>query len=168
MILYLILCVAAATAVEIEQVAPQPPDRSTPVEPTVRPPTRVPEELLPSAGVKISALREELGRPSGRVETRASSPVEALGPQVPPAGEPGFTPMTVRPSLTNAEEVRQALLREYPAVLRAAGIGGVATLWVHIDVNGVVSSTRIFESSGFEALVSRDRTLRGSCASARP
>jgi TonB family protein len=65
---------------------------------------------------------------------------------------PGFTPMTVRPTLTNVDEVQRALVREYPAVLRDAGIGGVVTVWCFIGTNGIVEQTRVFESSGFEAL----------------
>jgi TonB family protein len=65
---------------------------------------------------------------------------------------PSFTPMTVRPQLTNVEEVQRVLMREYPAVLRDAGIGGAPVLWLFIGTNGVVENTRVYESSGFEAL----------------
>lgn len=68
------------------------------------------------------------------------------------AFEPAFTPMTVRPVLTNAAVVRDVLLTEYPALLRDAGIGGTAVLWIHIAASGQVDNTRVFESSGFEAL----------------
>jgi protein TonB len=66
--------------------------------------------------------------------------------------EPAFTPMTVRPSLTNAADVSSALMREYPAVLRDAGIGGAPVVWIHITTNGDVDDARIHQSSGFEAL----------------
>ena len=65
---------------------------------------------------------------------------------------PSFTPMTVRPSITNVPEVQAALVREYPAVLRDAGIGGVTTLWLFIGTTGQVEQTRVFESSGFDAM----------------
>jgi protein TonB len=65
---------------------------------------------------------------------------------------PTFTPMTVRPTLTNADEVSRVLMREYPAVLRDAGIGGAPVLWLFIGTNGQVETTRVYESSGFEAL----------------
>jgi protein TonB len=65
---------------------------------------------------------------------------------------PGFTPMTVRPTLTNSEEVQRVLMREYPAVLRDAGIGGAPVLWLYIGTNGRVERTQVQETSGFEAL----------------
>lgn len=65
---------------------------------------------------------------------------------------PGFTPMTVRPTLTNVEEVQRVLMREYPAVLRDAGIGGAPVLWLFIGTTGAVERTQVQESSGFDAL----------------
>jgi TonB family protein len=70
----------------------------------------------------------------------------------PVAAEPRFTPMTVRPVLTNAGEVSRAMTREYPTLLRDAGIGGAPLLWLHIDETGAVDGMRIHESSGYEAL----------------
>jgi protein TonB len=66
--------------------------------------------------------------------------------------EPHFTPMTVRPVLTNATVVRDVLIAEYPPLLRDAGIGGAPVVWIHIATTGEVDDARIFESSGFEAL----------------
>ena len=66
--------------------------------------------------------------------------------------EPHFTPMTVRPVLTNATVVGDALLAEYPPLLRDAGIGGAPVVWIHIATTGEVDDARVFESSGFEAL----------------
>jgi protein TonB len=65
---------------------------------------------------------------------------------------PGFTPMTVRPQLLNVEEVQRVLMREYPAVLRDAGIGGAPVLWLYIGTDGQVQRTQVNETSGFEAL----------------
>lgn len=65
---------------------------------------------------------------------------------------PGFTPMTVRPTLRNVEEVQRVLMREYPAVLRDAGIGGTPVLWLFIGTTGVVERTQVQETSGFDAL----------------
>jgi len=67
-------------------------------------------------------------------------------------GEPEFTPMTVRPQLQNVQEVQEVLMREYPAVLREAGIGGAPVMWLHINQSGVVDATRVHTSSGLEAL----------------
>ncbi|MBM4185639.1 MAG: energy transducer TonB, partial [Gemmatimonadetes bacterium] len=65
---------------------------------------------------------------------------------------PGFTPMTVRPTLTNVEDVQTVLMREYPPVLRDAGIGGAPVLWLFIGTDGRVQRTQVQETSGFEAL----------------
>jgi protein TonB len=37
-------------------------------------------------------------------------------------------------------------------VLRDAGIGGAPVLWLFIGTDGRVETTRVYESSGFEAL----------------
>ena len=46
----------------------------------------------------------------------------------------------------------RALEREYPPLLRDAGIGGTANIWFFIDENGRVQDTRIQESSGHQQL----------------
>jgi TonB family protein len=69
-----------------------------------------------------------------------------------PGEEPTFTPMTVRPRLTNAEDVRQALERHYPPLLRDAGIGGTAVVWFLIDTEGAIERLQIYHSSGHDAL----------------
>ena len=66
--------------------------------------------------------------------------------------EPGFTPMTVPPSLTNEREVRRALEREYPAILRDAGIGGRVLVHFFIDEEGIVRRTLVAATSGHASL----------------
>ena len=65
---------------------------------------------------------------------------------------PAFTPMTVRPRLSNQQAVVQALSDHYPPLLRDAGIGGATNVWFFIDADGTVQQTRINESSGYDAL----------------
>jgi TonB family protein len=65
---------------------------------------------------------------------------------------PVFTPYTVSPTLLNREEAAHALVKNYPAILRNAGIGGVALLWFFIDDDGRVLRTLLKESSGQELL----------------
>jgi periplasmic protein TonB len=87
--------------------------------------------------------------------TFEDNPIENLPP--PPAGDqdlsaaPVFTPMTVRPALTNTRTVQQALMRHYPPLLRDAGIGGTVQVWFFIDENGRVRNTRINQTSGYDA-----------------
>ena len=65
---------------------------------------------------------------------------------------PTFTPFTVEPRLKNQDEVQRALQRNYPPLLRDAGIGGKATVWFFIDENGKVVKTQLNASSGYTAL----------------
>jgi protein TonB len=92
--------------------------------------------------------------------TFESNPVQELPP--PPsfaetnprdlAAAPTFTPYTVRPDIKNRGEVQRALEREYPPLLRDAGLGGTVQVWFFIDEEGEVVRTQIYESSGHEAL----------------
>jgi TonB family protein len=63
-----------------------------------------------------------------------------------------FTPMTVRPGIRNRGEVQRALEREYPPLLRDAGIGGTVLVWFYIDDAGGIERTQIHTSSGHRAL----------------
>lgn len=65
---------------------------------------------------------------------------------------PVFTPYTVRPDLMNRDEVGAALEREYPPLLRDAGIGGSVTVWFFIDEQGVVRNQLVEKSSGHQGL----------------
>jgi TonB family protein len=88
-----------------------------------------------------------------------ANPIENLPP--PPTASSGdgdisraptFTPMTVRPELRNQAEVQRALVRNYPPLLRDAGIGGTPVMWFFIDENGRVLRTQLSRSSGYPAL----------------
>lgn len=65
---------------------------------------------------------------------------------------PTFTPYTVKPSLKNPAQVAAALQRNYPPLLRDAGIGGTTTMWFYIDEVGRVRKTQVARSSGYDAL----------------
>jgi protein TonB len=90
--------------------------------------------------------------------TFEDNPVEDLPP--PPdevtttdiSAAPTFTPYTVRPDIKNRGEVARALEREYPPLLRDAGIGGTVQVWFFIDEEGRVQRTQVNESSGHKAL----------------
>ncbi len=68
------------------------------------------------------------------------------------SASPAFTPFTVRPGIINRDEVRAALEREYPPLLRDAGIGGTVRTWFFIDEEGVVKNQVVANTSGHEAL----------------
>lgn len=78
------------------------------------------------------------------LEPEIDAPPEA--PSI--ADGPAFTPYTVAPALLNRAEVAAALEREYPPLLREAGIGGEVRIWLHVDTEGRVTSVRIDERSG--------------------
>jgi periplasmic protein TonB len=90
--------------------------------------------------------------------TFEDNPVEDLPP--PPtettttdiAAAPTFTPFTVQPDIKNRGDVARAMEREYPPLLRDAGIGGTVNVWFFIDETGKVQRTLVNESSGHKAL----------------
>jgi protein TonB len=65
---------------------------------------------------------------------------------------PSFTPFTVAPQLKNRDDVGRALEREYPPLLRDAGVGGKVEVWVRISDQGQVEDVQIHQSSGHPAL----------------
>ncbi len=86
------------------------------------------------------------------------NPVEVLPP--PPTDDGGvdllanpvFTPMTVHPEIRNRREVQAALMREYPPMLRNAGVGGTVVVWFFISEEGQVLDRRVAQSSGHTQL----------------
>jgi protein TonB len=120
--------------------------------------------------IEIPAPPEAIARPAvpviatGNIDeditiaptTFESNPVRDLPPpptleevsQADLSAAPTFTPYTVRPDIRNREEVRRALEREYPSILRDAGLGGTVQVWFFIDEEGKVVRTQIQESSG--------------------
>ena len=59
---------------------------------------------------------------------------------------------TEAPVLTNAEQVKRLLSRDYPAFLRDGGVGGRVLLWFLIDEEGKVRRCLLKASSGHAAL----------------
>jgi len=90
--------------------------------------------------------------------TFEENPVEDLPP--PPeeskivdiSAAPTFTPYTVAPSILNRDDVVRAMEREYPPLLRDAGIGGTVRVYFFIDEEGQVQDHRIDVTSGHQAL----------------
>jgi TonB family protein len=65
---------------------------------------------------------------------------------------PTFTPYEVAPEVRNRNEVGAALRREYPSLLRDAGIGGTVVMHFFIDERGAVQNVLVAESSGHSSL----------------
>lgn len=130
-----------------------------------------PVPLIPPPEVPIPPPPEAISRPATPVVatvaiddditiapvTFEKNPVDSLPPppdevetNMPDAR--GFSVYTVAPRYTNVDEVRRALEREYPALLRDAGIGGTVQVWFLIDEHGIVRDQEVHASSGHQAL----------------
>jgi TonB family protein len=101
------------------------------------------DEILSDRLPGAQSVREALDPPSEAARAQAARIPDSV---------PRFTPHTVRPSLLNGPEVQAAMTREYPPVLRDAGIGGTVMVWLFIDANGVVENARVRTASGYPPL----------------
>ncbi len=108
------------------------------IPPPTAAPTTNPADFTGEGAVGGSAN----GTPTGQTKVTA----EDVG------AAPTFTPYTVAPRLKNRSEVQSALQRDYPPLLRDAGVGGTVLVWFLIDENGKVVKTQIKKSSGHDAL----------------
>src|SRR5690606_39277377 len=58
-------------------------------------------------------------------------------------GFEAFAPTMVAPRILNRAEVERALQRQYPSLLRDAGLGGTVLVMIWLDENGEVVRSRI-------------------------
>jgi protein TonB len=90
--------------------------------------------------------------PPGELARGGPPPVtHGAGSGTDPEQRGGFEVSKELPQLLNPAEVQRALERNYPGILRDAGIGGRVVLWLLIDENGRVIDADVRESSGQEA-----------------
>lgn len=66
--------------------------------------------------------------------------------------EPAFTPYTQKPELKERRRAAAIVERFYPDLLEAAGVGGTVVVWVFVNTEGAVDTTRIQKSSGVPEL----------------
>ena len=118
----------------------------------------VPPDPYPTPGTG-SGQPPAIVRPGPSDPDAADLPRIDFGRTLPPsvssppnASVPSFTPYDVAPEVRNVAEVRQALTREYPAVLRDAGIGGTVIMWFYVSDQGVVENVQVNQSSEVEQL----------------
>ncbi|TVR55924.1 MAG: TonB family protein [Gemmatimonadales bacterium] len=101
-------------------------------------------------------VREELARQVLEAADAQRRSLPQLQGESDLAGEladgPTFTPFTQAPELRNRGAVGEALVEEYPALLRDAGVGGRVLVHVLIDEDGVVRRVEVAEGSGHPAL----------------
>ena len=132
---------------------PPPPPVDQPNAPfqgfqTLSVPDIVPAEIPPPGEVAFRAAdftgQGVQGGNAAGTETGAA--VVAIG------DVPSFTPFTVAPILQNRADVGRALEREYPQLLRDAGVGGSCEVWIRISEAGIVQDVQVNQSSGHPAL----------------
>jgi len=68
------------------------------------------------------------------------------------SSQPTFTPYEVAPEVRNRQDVQRALEREYPSILRDAGIGGQVIMHFFINDQGVTEQVLVAQSSGHQQL----------------
>ncbi len=158
-LLALLLVVAScqveqASIIEVEQVTAEAvvePVPTTVVDreagPADRTATEPEAEGVDAVRAAIEALREQ-----ERAAVDDLPPPPTNDGAVDLSSNPVFTPMTVRPEIGNRAEVQAALMREYPPLLRDAGIGGTVVVWFFVTETGQVADRRISESSGHTPL----------------
>jgi protein TonB len=88
--------------------------------------------------------------------TFGENPVENLPPPPSDASrlgdQPVFTPFTVKPEIKDRRAALRIVERNYPKLLKDAGIGGTVNVWVFIDTNGIVKNSQVQKSSGNKGL----------------
>ena len=122
---------------------------STAAPPSITPPDVIPPEIPPPGNDRITAddiyksILDEAARDT--TEDRSERVTN-------PGDQPTFTPYTFPPKMQNVDEVSAALEREYPPLLRDAGVGGRVEVWIRLDDRGVVEKVQVNVSSGHPAL----------------
>ncbi|MCY3611010.1 MAG: TonB family protein [Gemmatimonadetes bacterium] len=117
---------------------PAPEAIARPAIPVIAP-TDIETDITIDPTTFTSLSVDDLPEPPGEVELDVSA-------------APVIVPYTVEPDYTNAAEVMRALEREYPPLLRDAGIGGTVQVWFFIDENGAVQNQLVQVTSGHTAL----------------
>jgi TonB family protein len=111
--------------------------------PIVFTPTRSPDQQQ-----RVDQMRERAGAPPAA----RTAPPPARQPVPPAAQPPAAPPAGGVPRLVNSAEVSLAVARNYPPLLRDAGIGGTVVVYGYIDERGVVVRSQLDSSSGYDAL----------------
>ena len=111
-------------------------------------PDLIPAEIPPPGQVAISA--DDIYQQ--QIMAAARDTVQGRGEVVAIGETPSFTPFTVAPVVQNRDDVARTLEREYPPVLRDAGVGGRVIVWLRLDEQGIVQDVQINTSSGHPAL----------------
>jgi TonB family protein len=111
-------------------------------------------ELLPTASTYLGKWSSP---GSVAVEQQSRNDAAPPGPpnqtaQQPDREGPALPPATTQPQLRNLAEIQTLIEREYPSLLRDAGIGGRADVWFLIDATGAIERTQLAQGTGHPTL----------------
>ncbi|MDE2655288.1 MAG: TonB family protein [Gemmatimonadota bacterium] len=111
------------------------------------PAEEVVEDVPPEPGLYVTGF-------AGQEPVVSTEPPPPLRADAEPSleDEPRFVVHTVKPRMLNEVEVNRVLEREYPALLKDAGIGGTVTVWLFVNESGQVANSLVKESSGHRGL----------------
>lgn len=132
--------------------------------------------------VAVAVSIPGIGRNAGDAppETLAAPPATPEAPPAPPAApappppapsaetdisaKPTFTPYTTPPRFLDPAEARRRVQREFPPLLRDAGVGGTARVLIFVDAQGGVVKVELDKGSGHAALDAAAVRAAGSFA----
>jgi TonB family protein len=111
-------------------------------------------ELLPTASTHIGKWSSP---GTVAVEQQTRNEPASPGPPNRTARQPdregtAHPPATTQPKLQNLAEIQTLIEREYPSLLRDAGIGGRAHVWFLIDATGAIERTQLAQGTGHPRL----------------
>lgn len=130
------------TAEDMEVVAP-PPDVEIPPPPeAIRRPAA---PVISTAAIDEDLTIEATTFDVWTAEDLPPPPEEAATADI--SAAPEFVLYTVSPLMLNQPDVERAIQREYPALLKDAGINGTGTIALFIDENGEVKDARLCEDA---------------------
>jgi TonB family protein len=130
-----------------------------------------PDALLPERAEPQPTASTYIGKwsPPGTVavEQQTRNDPASPGPPNRTAQQPdrdgtAQPPATTQPQLQNLAEIQTLIEREYPSLLRDAGIGGRADVWFLIDATGAIERTQLAQGTGHPTL--DDAALRVASA----
>jgi TonB family protein len=137
-----------------EEPEPPKPEPQAPAPPVVKgfqelqPPAEPPKDI-PAVNPNQVAVKEEdfsgVGKAGGAAEGVATGVAQSTAERDTPADEGVYdiSSVEVKPSLSNSSEVQRALERNYPPLLRDAGVGGTVQLSFRVNEDGRVDASTI-------------------------
>ncbi|HUF67611.1 MAG TPA: TonB family protein [Longimicrobiales bacterium] len=146
-------------AERIEQVTASTPsiDVEARAERMRQAPDGSPDALLPDRTEPLPTASPYIGKWSSpgtvAVEQQTRNNPASPGPPNQTAQQPerdgtARPPATTQPQLRNLAEIQTLIEREYPSLLRDAGIGGRADVWFLIDATGAIERTQLAQGTG--------------------